>query len=372
MSQAEAVVTKFNWQRAVIKVGSALIAPDGAGCRTEYLLALAQFINASRRQGKELVLVSSGAVAAGRNAMSAEQKPTLAQKQAMAAVGQTRMMANWARLFDFPTAQILLTHGDIRDRDRYLNIKSTIRELLAHQILPIVNENDSVATEELKFGDNDNLGALVALVADADTLIICTDVDGLYDADPRSNPQARLLTSVESVSKEIMALAGGSGSSVGTGGMQTKLQAAQKASANGIQTLIVNGYKAAAFEALSKGLVPGTLFSPALSRSGAKKQWLRHSLKAKGKIHIDAGAKQALIQRGASLLPVGVSSVEGQFAAGDAVEVCFENDLLAIGLSLFSASELSKIKGLQSQQLETVLGYAGHEEVVHRDDLVLL
>ncbi|GAA0359602.1 glutamate 5-kinase [Bowmanella denitrificans] len=372
MSHSIEQPNSFTWQRAVIKVGSALIAPDGQGCRTEHLLALAQFINASRRQGKEVVLVSSGAVAAGRNAMPIDGKPTLAQKQAMAAVGQTRMMANWARLFDFPTAQILLTHGDIRDRDRYLNIKSTLRELLAHQIIPIVNENDSVATEELKFGDNDNLGALVALVAEADTLMICTDVDGLYDADPRKNPGAQLLTSVSDVSRDIMALAGGSGSTVGTGGMLTKLQAAKKASANGIQTLIVNGHKTSSYAALGQGQVPGTLFHPALSRSKAKKQWLRHSLKAKGKLQIDSGARQALVTRGASLLPVGILSVEGHFAAGDALEIWHDSELLAIGLSLFDADDLTSIKGAQSQQVEALLGYASHDVAIHRDDLVLL
>ncbi|MBN7826683.1 glutamate 5-kinase [Bowmanella dokdonensis] len=362
----------FEWRRGVIKVGSALIAPNGEGCRTEHLLALAQFINASRRQGKELLLVSSGAVAAGRNAFPPIGKVTLAEKQAMAAVGQTRMMANWARLFDFPTAQILMTHGDIRDRDRYLNIKATIRELLSHGILPIINENDSVATEELKFGDNDNLGALVALVADADTLFVCTDVDGLYDADPRQNPGAKLLKRVEKVDQQIMQLAGGRGSAVGTGGMLTKLQAAQKAGANGIQTLILNGYKTESFESLARGHVPGTLFEPGLSLSNAKKQWLRHSLKAKGKVTVDDGARQALLQRGASLLPVGVKAVSGDFAAGDAIEIWHASDLLAIGLSSYNAQDLNKVSGLKSTQIEAALGYAGHEAAVHRDDLVLI
>lgn len=362
----------FQWQRAVIKVGSALIAPDGKDCRTEHLLSLAQFINHSRAQGREVILVSSGAVAAGRSALPVSGKSSLALKQAMAAVGQTRMMANWARLFDFPTAQLLMTHGDIRDRNRYLNIKNTVRELLAHRILPIINENDTVATDELKFGDNDNLAALVALVAEADTLFICTDVDGLYDADPRKVTTARLFDEVADINPQIMQLAGGSGSGVGTGGMQTKLQAAKKAAANGIQTLIVNGHKAAAFELLGKDMVPGTRFLPKQSRSRAKKEWLRHSLKAKGRIWVDQGARDALLHKGASLLPVGVRKVEGQFSAGEAVEIWWEQTHIATGLSLYDAAALEKICGQQSAALERILGFAAHEEVVHRDDLVVI
>ncbi|MDF2180295.1 glutamate 5-kinase [Aliiglaciecola sp. CAU 1673] len=366
------VQQKFNWQRAVIKVGSALIAPDGKDCRTEHLLSLAQFINHSRAKGREVILVSSGAVAAGRSAMPLPGKSTMAQKQAMAAVGQTRMMANWARLFDFPTAQLLMTHGDIRDRDRYLNIKNTVRELLTFHILPIINENDTVATDELKFGDNDNLAALVALVAEADTLFICTDVDGLYDADPRRTPDAKLFAEVSEITPQIMQLGGGSGSSVGTGGMQTKLQAAKKAAANGIQTLIVNGHKASAFELLGKDIVPGTRFLPKQSRSRAKKEWLRHSLKAKGKIWVDKGACDALLNKGASLLPVGVVKTQGQFSAGDAVEIWFQEAPIATGLSLYDAPELEKISGKKSAELEGILGFAAHEVVVHRDDLVII
>jgi glutamate 5-kinase len=361
----------FSWQRAVIKVGSALIAPDGEGCKTACLLALAQFVNESRAAGKEIILVSSGAVAAGRNAFSLAHPPSLSEKQAMAAVGQTRMMANWARLFDTPTAQILLTHGDIRNRDHYLNIKGTIRELLAHGMLPVVNENDSVATDELKFGDNDNLAALVALVAEADTLLICTDVDGLYDADPRTNNNAQLIKRVDKIDRRIMNLAGGAGSVVGTGGMQTKLQAARKASHNGIQTLIANGFRAQTFSLLAQGLVPGTLFKPPLSRSSAKKNWLMHSLRAKGRLVIDQGAATALCRNGASLLPVGVVKVEGEFRAGEAVEIVLGQETLAIGLCQYDAPTLTQIAGLNSQQIEQRLGYSSYTVAVHRDDLVL-
>ncbi|WP_088331600.1 glutamate 5-kinase [Lacimicrobium sp. SS2-24] len=361
----------FFWQRAVIKVGSALISPGGDGCKTASLLALAQFVNDSRAAGKEVILVSSGAVAAGKNAFTLQREPSLSEKQAMAAVGQTRMMANWARLFDQPTAQILLTHGDIRSRDHYLNIKGTIRELLAHGMLPVVNENDSVATDELKFGDNDNLAALVALVAEADTLLICTDVDGLYDADPRSVPTARLLKRVEKIDAQVMALGGGAVSGVGTGGMQTKLQAARKAAHNGIQTIIANGFKSQTFMQLAQGDVPGTLFVPPLSRTSAKKNWLMHSLRAKGRIIIDQGAAEALAHKGASLLPVGVVKVEGAFDAGEAVEIVQGDNILATGLCQYNAHTLAQISGLNSQQVEQKLGYSSYAVAVHRDDLVL-
>ncbi|GGD57275.1 glutamate 5-kinase [Lacimicrobium alkaliphilum] len=361
----------FSWQRAVIKVGSALISPHGDGCKTASLLALAQFVNESRSAGKEVILVSSGAVAAGKNAFTLSHSPTLSEKQAMAAVGQTRMMANWARLFDSPTAQILLTHGDIRNRDHYLNIKGTIRELLAHGMLPVINENDSVATDELKFGDNDNLAALVALVAEADTLLICTDVDGLYNSDPRSDADAQLLRRVEKIDPQIMALAGGAGSKVGTGGMQTKLQAARKASHNGIQTIIANGFKSHTFTQLARGVVPGTLFVPPLSRGKAKKNWLMHSLRAKGWVFIDHGAAEAIANRGASLLPVGITKVEGGFNAGEAVEVIFQHEPVAIGLCQYDARTLTEIAGLNRQQIEQQLGYCSYSVAMHRDDLVL-
>lgn len=363
---------EFNWQRAVIKVGSALIAPQGDGCKTEYLLALARFIIQSRANGKEIVLVSSGSVAAGRNAIGFNGHTSIAEKQAMAAVGQTRMMANWARLFDFPCAQILLTHDDIGHRQRFLNIKNTLRELLKNDVLPIINENDSVVTDELKFGDNDNLASLVAMVADAETLIICTDVDGLYDADPKVNPQAKLIKKVERIEPAILQLAGSTRSLVGTGGMQSKLQAANKACQQGIQTLIINGRNSDVFTQLGLGQNPGTLFMPAQSYRKAKKHWLKNSLKAKGKITVDRGAYQAITDRGASLLPAGISVVEGRFEAGDAVEIRFEDNLFAIGLALYSATELKKIRGEKSTAIETLLGYHSQDVAIHRDDLVVL
>jgi len=362
------------WKRIVLKVGSALIAPTADGCSTRYLLSIARFIAECRAAGTEVVLVSSGSVAAGRNAISYKQLPLpINIKQAMAAVGQSRMMACWTQLFDFDCAQVLLTHDDLKDRRRYLNIDNTLRTLLANQVLPIVNENDTVATAELKVGDNDNLAAMVAIVADADALLICSDIDGLYTANPRTSPDAQLIPQVPKITVEIYAMAGGSHHAIGTGGMVTKIQAADKATAAGIDTLIINGQKAATFDELLADRAAGTLFQRQQERISAKKHWLRHNLKPRGAILLDDGAVQAVQLRGASLLPSGITGTEGSFEKGDAIVLKNGNgDTLAQGISQYSAVELGKIRGAKSQQIATLLGYCPSEVAVHRDDLVLL
>lgn len=365
-------MTDFTWQRAIIKIGSALVAPEGDKCSTRYLLAIAKFITDSRAQGKQVVVVSSGSVAAGRSQISVRHKPTIAEKQAMAAIGQTQMMANWGRFFDFPCAQILLTYGDLRDRTRYVNVKNTIRELLKHNALPIVNENDSVAVNEIKVGDNDNLAAYTALVAQADTMIICSDIDGLYDADPRKNTDASLIPTVSCVTPEVMALAGGAGSSVGTGGMVTKLEAAQKCTQSGIQTLIVNGRKSQVFDELLKGKCPGTLFEPQESPEGARSAWLRHTLSSKGNVDVDEGAKCALLQKGASLLPSGIRKIEGNFRQGEAITVSYSGNVVAKGIAIYGSEDLKLIAGKKSNSIEGLLGFTLGEAAIHRDDLVLL
>jgi glutamate 5-kinase len=365
-------MSTFSWKRAVIKVGSSLIAPSNNQCSTQFLEAIAQFITDSRKQGKEVILVSSGSVAAGKGKIAYKHHPSISEKQAMAAIGQTQMMANWAGLFDFDCAQILLTSDDLHNRTRYVNIKNTLRQLLKNKALPIVNENDTVAVNELKVGDNDNLAAYTALVAEADTLIICSDIDGLYDADPRKNKHAKLMPRVDVIDQKIYDLAGGAGSDVGTGGMQTKIQAADKCVNSGIQTLIVNGRDASAFSKLTKGEVPGTLFIPNKSLDNAHDTWLRHTLKAKGNIDIDLGAKHALLEKGASLLPSGIIKVKGQFVSGDAVNICFENKAIAKGLVMYNAVDLSVIQGLKSNEIEAKLGFCLSEAAVHRDYLVLL
>lgn len=365
-------MTTINWKRAVIKVGSSLIAPTNNQCSTEFLAPIAKFISDSRKHGKEVILVSSGSVAAGMGKIAHKHLPSIAEKQAMAAIGQTQMMANWAGLFDFDCAQILLTADDLHNRSRYVNIKNTLRELLKNHALPIVNENDTVAINELKVGDNDNLAAYTALVAEADTLIICSDINGLYDADPRINPKAQLISEITKIDESIYQLAGGAGTVLGTGGMQTKIQAAQKCVDSGIQTLIVNGRDPDVFEALAEGQSPGSLFKPNKSLMKARDNWLRHTLKVSGQINVDQGAKWALLNKGASLLPSGITSTSGHFKSGEAVNIIFEKKVIAKGLVQYSASDLEAIQGLNSQKIEATLGFSFGEAVVHRDDLVLL
>lgn len=364
-------MNRFTWQRAVIKVGSALIAPEGYECSGKYLLSLARFITASREAGKEIILVSSGSVAAGRSKVKIRHNASIAEKQAMAAIGQNLMMANWQRFFDFPCAQVLLTADDLRDRTRYVNIKNTLREILKHNALPIVNENDTVAVNELKVGDNDNLGAYTALVAQADTLIICSDIDGLYTADPRKDPNATLIEHVSKIDSSIYGLAGGAGTSVGTGGMRTKIEAADKCTSSGIQTLIVNGRKGETFDTLIDGHVPGTLFTPSSTPTNARRLWLTHTLKTAGKIVVDTGAQEALLRKGASLLPTGIIDIIGNFEQGDAIEVECEGKVIAKGLCLYNAKDLTLIKGIKSKDIASVLGYETAEVAVHRDDMVL-
>lgn len=363
------------WKRAVIKVGSNLLAPDGKALKKENLLKVAALITRLRARGRELILVSSGAVAAGRARLRQDSlgKQSVAGKQALAAIGQAQLMAAWAPFFDVPCAQVLLTHDDLSNRRRYVNAQNTLRALLDLGSLPIINENDSVAVEELKLGDNDNLAAHVAVLVEADLLIILTDIDALYDADPRKVPGAQRIAEVTAITPEILALAGGSGSSVGTGGMRTKLEAASKAGARGIATVLCHGSDEQALAKLANDENPGTWFHPATSRISARAHWLRHGLKAQGQIQVDAGAVRALSRQGASLLPVGVRGVEGQFRAGDCVDVVGDGAVaLARGLVQFDAQDLRKIMGRNTQEIEGLLGDTTPAEVIHRDDLVLL
>ncbi|MBD3585767.1 glutamate 5-kinase [Salinimonas sp. HHU 13199] len=365
-------MNRLSWQRAVIKVGSALIAPEGRGCNPKLLQPLAQFVMRSQQAGKDVIIVSSGSVAAGRQQVPVTHRPTIAEKQAMAAIGQTQMMACWQQLFDRPCAQLLLTAGDLHDRTRYVNIKNTINQLLKHGAVPIINENDTVAVDELKVGDNDNLAAYTALVAQADTLIICSDVDGLYTADPRKNPAATRLDKIFRIDEKIMRLAGGAGSAVGTGGMLTKLQAAQTCMGSGIQTCIINGHHKSAFDALIKGKLDGSLFCPSQAPVHARKLWLQHTLKSRGSLVVDAGAMAAVKGRGASLLAKGIVGVEGKFRVGDAVTIACDNTFFAKGLVNYSSDDLLTLKGSKSSDFEQLLGFTRGPEIVHRDDLILL
>lgn len=375
------LVSLPDWQTAVLKVGSALVAPDARGCSTRYLLPIAQWIRECRSQGKTVIVVSSGAVAAGRALLGDVNTPpnsTIPEKQALAAIGQPQLMAHWSRLFDVPCAQVLLTYDDLRRRTRFVNAKNTLSALIDTGALPIVNENDTVAVEELQVGDNDNLAAFVAVLAEADLLVMCSDVDGLYDADPHTTPNATRIPHVDAIDATTYALAGGSHHAAATGGMRTKLEAAEKATDRGIPSVIVNGKKRAHLDALREGYVPGTLFAAATPdrQLSSRKHWMRHALPAVGTIVVDEGAARALQEQGASLLPSGIIDVQGSFAQGDAVLVARRTEgdphPLAKGMVQYSAAHVRKIQGKHSTAIAEVLDTAPTDYVIHRDDLVLI
>jgi len=365
----------MNFQRVVIKVGSALISPDAKGCNGQYLLAIARFITECHKANKEVILVSSGSVAAGRSLIQhGSPNPSIPAKQAMAAVGQMKMMANWQRFFDVPCSQLLITHGDLKDRQRYINIKNTVRILLANGIIPIINENDTVATDELKVGDNDNLAALVALVSEADCLLILSDIDGVFEADPRSHPKAKMLAEIAHIDDRIYAMAGVTKNHIATGGMKTKIQAAEKATENGIDTFIINGSRSEVFDQLLQGKNPGTHFIAQQAATRARKHWLKHTLKSNGQVFLDKGAVTALLEHGASLLPSGIEQVQGDFVAGELVDLFAQDsaEILAKGICQYNHRDLKRIKGLQSDKIEQVLGYCPSKVIIHRDDMVLV
>ncbi|UXI69954.1 glutamate 5-kinase [Tahibacter amnicola] len=363
------------WRRAVLKVGSSLLAADGAGLSTRYALGIAEFIAAAHRAGREIVLVSSGAVAAGRALVRSQPETAhgLAARQALAAIGQTSVVALWQRFFDRPVAQVLLTHDDLRNRRRYLNARATLRELLGLGALPVVNENDTVAVDELKLGDNDNLAAIVAALVDADVLMIATDIDGLFTANPRTHSDAVPVEDVPVITPAVIAMAGGAGSTVGTGGMATKVEAAGKAAAAGIPTLLFNGTRADVLRDLSVDRLCGTRFRAEGGRLHARKYWLRHTPGNGGRICVDAGAVRALHGAGASLLPSGVVAVDGDFARGDVADIVdAEGRTIARGLCQYGAVEIRRVAGRKSREIEALLGYSYGETIVHRDDLVVL
>lgn len=367
-----------SWRRAVLKVGSSLLTAEGEGLSPRHVLGLAQFVSTSLAAGREVVVVSSGAVAAGRAIL--HRKPAsgaaMAERQALAALGQAPLVALWQRFFERPVAQVLLTHDDLRNRRRYLNARATLQELLSLGAMPVINENDTVSVDELKLGDNDNLAAVVAALVDADALFIATDIDGFYTANPRTDPQASPVLDVEALTPEFYAMAGGAGSGSGTGGMRTKLEAAARAAAAGIETFLFNGTSPDAVRALTHGRLHGTRFRPAQNRLAARKYWLRNAPLEDGAIIIDAGAALALAERGASLLPGGVVTAEGEFRRGDMVEVMLRDETgsrrVARGVSQYSAVDIRRIARRHSRDIEAILGYNYGGNIIHRDDLVLL
>ncbi len=363
-------------QRLVVKIGSSLLADARAGVRQERLDALATEIASLRERGIEAAIVSSGAVALGCVRLGwVGRELAVHEKQAAAAIGQPMLMHAWQRGFarhGVDVAQLLLTRDDLRNRRRYLNASNTSETLFSAGIVPVVNENDTVVVREIKFGDNDNLGALAALLMDADLLVMMTDVDGLYSAHPARDAAAKRIGLVEAVTPELMAAAGGAGSSFGTGGMASKLKAARIATRGGVAAAIVDGRRAGALAALLKGEDVGTLFPCGADRQSRRRHWIAEVLPVSGRIIIDDGAREAILGRGASLLPVGVVAVEGMFDKGECVEIVGgDGEVIGRGLSNYDAEEMRRIVGVPSDRIEEVLGFRDFSSVIHRDNLVL-
>ena len=364
-----------NAQRIIVKVGSSLVTNDGRGLDHGALQNWAQQIAALRSQGKQVVLVSSGAIAQGMQRLGWSKRPThIAQLQAAAAVGQVGLVQAYESAFTahhIATAQILLTHADLADRERYLNARSTLLTLLELGVVPIINENDTVVTDEIKVGDNDTLGALVANLIDADTLVILTDQQGLYSADPRKDPAAQFISHAQAGDLALEAMAGGAGSSLGKGGMLTKILAAKRAAHSGAHTIIASGRESNVLPRLAAGEVIGTHLQAIGDTLSARKQWMADHLQLRGSVVLDAGACKALQQDGKSLLPIGVLRVEGDFSRGDVVACVNEAGAhLARGVVNYSATEARLIIKKPSSEIEAVLGYVAEPELVHRDHMV--
>lgn len=361
----------------VVKVGSSLVTNNGNGLDQVAIAEWAAQIAALVRQGKQVILVSSGAVAEGMQRLGWKKRPVAVNElQAAAAVGQMGLVQMYERCFSqhqLHTAQVLLTHDDLADRKRYLNARTTLRTLLDLKVIPIINENDTVVTDEIKFGDNDTLGSLVANLIEADTLVILTDQQGLYSADPRKDPDAQFVQHATAGDLALEQMAGGAGSSVGTGGMLTKILAAKRAARSGAHTVIASGREPNVLVRLSAGEVIGTHLEATQMKIAARKQWLADHLRTTGKLILDAGAVRVLEAEGKSLLPIGVTAVEGYFERGDVVACVDTNGHeIARGLVNYSASETARIMRKPSQQIEPILGYVDESELIHRDNLVLL
>lgn len=362
--------------RWVIKIGSSLITDEGRGLDTQAIQAWAEQIARLRTTGKDILLVSSGAVAEGMARIGWKTRPNaLHELQAAAALGQMGLIQHFESCFkqhDIHTAQVLLTHEDLCDRQRYLNARSTLKTLLQLGAIPIINENDTVATDEIRFGDNDTLGALVSNLVEADTLIILTDQQGLFDKDPRFNADARLISESSANNSELLTMAGDSGA-LGQGGMRTKITAAQRAARSGANTIIASGAEKDILQKIALGETVGTLLAANKEPMTARKQWLANQLKISGKLFLDAGAGKALQQSGVSLLAVGVTKVEGDFQRGEVVScINHEGEEIARGLVNYNAKESLQIKGLSSDRFEEALGYIDEAELIHRDNLALL
>ncbi|MFI5314746.1 MAG: glutamate 5-kinase [Myxococcota bacterium] len=363
-------------RRIVVKLGTSLLAPQAGGVQTRRFAAIARQVAAQMRAGREVVVVASGAVGLGTRRLGLAKRPSsIPGKQAAAAVGQIDLCRRFERAFareKLLVGQILLDHAGFVDRERFLNARRTLAQLLADRVVPLINENDSVATEELRFGDNDQLAAQVVNTCGADLLILLTDVAGLRDRDPRAAGRATRVAEVDEVTPRVLALAGGEGSPLGTGGMRSKLLAARAAGRFGVPTVIADGRRRDVLARILDGDDVGTLVRPAEDQLSSRKHWIAFTLKPRGALQLDAGAVRALRERRASLLPAGVTEVRGRFGVGDLV-ACLTSDgeEIARGLVSYDAREIERIKRLKTAQIHPTLGYSNGDEVIHRDNLIV-
>ena len=363
-------------RRIVVKVGSSLVTNEGRGLDEQAIGEWCRQLSALLRDGRELIMVSSGAIAEGMKRLGWQQRPhALNELQAAAAVGQmglAQMYETQLRHNGLGSAQVLLTHADLADRERYLNARSTLLTLLSHGVLPVINENDTVVNDEIKFGDNDTLGALVANLVEADALIILTDQKGLYSADPRVDPAATFVHTARAGDAQLEAMAGGAGSSIGKGGMITKILAAKRAAGSGASTVIAWGRESDVLLRLTKGEAIGTLLVAPTQKQQARKQWMADHLQLRGSITVDKGAVDKVRQEGKSLLPIGMTAVEGEFSRGEVIAILDPQGVeIARGLANYASAEARLLCRKPSGEIEASLGYIAEPEMVHRDNLVL-
>lgn len=363
-------------ERWIIKIGSSLLTNNGAGLDVSLMQSWVDQMQQLRAGGRDLLLVSSGAVAEGMVRLGRKKRPdTLPELQAAAAVGQMGLIHAWEARFEVHgvlTAQILLTHDDLSHRRRYLNARSTLTTLLELGVVPIINENDTVVTDEFRFGDNDTLAALVANLVEADHLIILTDQAGLFEEDPRTNPDARLIEQAQAFDPHLLEVAGDSVSGLGRGGMVTKVRAARVAARSGAVTHICSGRDPVILQALAQGKTPGTRLLPDTNRLTARKQWLAGHLQMRGTLTLDAGAVKVLKEQGSSLLPIGVVAARGDFDRGELVACVSEaGERIAYGLVNYDRDEAQKILRHKSSEIQDILGYSHAPELIHRDNMVV-
>ncbi len=369
------IISKVN--RVIIKIGSSILTDKNGSLSESVFEKLAQEISKIRSKNIEVIVVSSGAIASGMKKLGLTERPTeISMKQAIAAAGQSTLIWNYERAFsefNQNVAQILLTLDGLLDRKRFLNARKTLTTVLSMGIIPIINENDTVAVEEIMLGDNDNLSAQITSLIEADLLIMLTDIDGLYNKDPRIHKDAELVSLIERIGEDVENTAGDTFGRTTIGGMKTKIEAAKKAAAYGVPTIIANGNNGSTLEDIFDGKEVGTLFLPSEQSLSGRKHWIAFTLKSAGEIVIDAGATKAITSSGKSLLPSGIKDVKGSFGVGESVTCIDENGAqIARGLSSYSSNDIRKIMGLKTSDIEGALGYKYSDEVIHRDDLAVI